>query len=169
MSERLVTFDLDGVLIDSREANIAAYAVAGVRMPEWAWGRPARYWLPGIVGHGWERVHVEKQRHYPACLRLYGRTLIGAVVARRLAQNGVRTLVVTNASFAGLKAAFDALGDRTWHDFSGGICGDKIGTLETIRPRCHVDDQTIPVNGVPIVPFQNDDLVKLYDAVRRYL
>mgnify|MGYP000959187926 CR=1 FL=1 len=67
----LVVFDLDGTLVDTRDAVVTAYAEVGIHMPTQAWGRPWQDWLPGsasLNGRSAKDVHAAKNRVYPACL-----------------------------------------------------------------------------------------------------
>lgn len=65
----MVIFDLDGTLVDSKEAVKQAYLRAGVTMPEWAWGRPWREWMTDPM------AHALKAMYYPAALKEHGRKL----------------------------------------------------------------------------------------------
>lgn len=47
---RLVSFDLDGTLINTRELNRVAYRAAGVDVPDRAWGLRWQEWLPELTG-----------------------------------------------------------------------------------------------------------------------
>lgn len=62
-------FDLDGVLVDTRDAVRMAYREAGVTMPDDAWGKPWREWLDD------PQVHANKNRHYADMLRQHATAL----------------------------------------------------------------------------------------------
>jgi len=64
-----VVFDLDGTLVDTREAVRLAYAAAGATMPEWAWGRPWHQWLFD------SKVHARKNELYPEYIQRYAQAL----------------------------------------------------------------------------------------------
>lgn len=69
-------FDLDGTLVDTRRAVFEAYKMAGAIMPDDAWGKPAREWLPQLVGEKRaEAVHHLKVVAYPAMLVQYVKPL----------------------------------------------------------------------------------------------
>lgn len=61
-----VVFDIDGVIIDSREMVREAYSACGVVMPDDAWGKPWQEWLPKQISNkGLARaVHKEKTERY---------------------------------------------------------------------------------------------------------
>lgn len=46
-----LVFDLDGTIIDTKQAVYAAYASVGVQMPEDAWGKPWYEWLDDSDAH----------------------------------------------------------------------------------------------------------------------
>lgn len=92
-------FDLDGTLVDTREAVRQAYLCAGVSMPDEAWGLPWETWLEDPAAHD------RKNAAYPDCLRRYAVKLPLLDVCRRL--GGV---VITGASagaVSAIKVAFD--------------------------------------------------------------
>jgi hypothetical protein len=62
----LVCSDVDGTVVDTRELNRYAYRLAGIEIPDLAWGRTWYEWLPGLVGDLREavRIHDEKIRVY---------------------------------------------------------------------------------------------------------
>lgn len=63
----LIAFDLDGVLVDTRQATEEAYKAVGVHMPPNAWGQPWHVWLNDPV------LHAKKQSIYPKYLKAYAR------------------------------------------------------------------------------------------------
>jgi hypothetical protein len=65
----LTVFDLDGTLIDTREAVVMAYREAGVEMPSWAWGLPWRQWLND------QDAHDRKNACYAKMLRRHAHAL----------------------------------------------------------------------------------------------
>ena len=64
-------FDLDGTLVDTRQAVVEAYRAIGVEMPEDAWGKPYREWLPQPK---WQ-LHEQKAVVYPTTLARFGKKL----------------------------------------------------------------------------------------------
>lgn len=52
-------FDMDGTLVDTRVAIKEAYRLAGINMPDDAFGRPWRKWCPVAV-HQNKNVHYQK-------------------------------------------------------------------------------------------------------------
>jgi phosphoglycolate phosphatase-like HAD superfamily hydrolase len=97
-------FDIDGVLIDSRELVEQAYLNAGVALPEEAWGVSWRRWLIDLVGSEEEalEVHRRKQESYATLLRIRGSAyaLPGAALANALIDVNADVYFVTAASRA---------------------------------------------------------------------
>lgn len=128
-----VTFDMDGVIADTREAVREAYRQVGVEMPDEAWGRPAHEWVS-------ERQHLLKQQIYPQVLTAVGvRRLAGAQVISWLQRDGYRVAVVTNAAYQSATAVLS----RAEVTPDALICGDKTETLNHLTPLVHVDDQDV--------------------------
>jgi len=65
----VIVYDLDGTLIDTHEAVRQAYLVAGVEMPDDAWGKTWQEWLPDF------QKHNLKNLAYPEMLRKYAKPL----------------------------------------------------------------------------------------------
>ena len=94
-----VVFDLYGVLIDSRNAVVTAYAEVGVAMPRDAWGKSWREWLPSVVGDSKRAAHLHTQKNAVYDDMIFDcPELEGAPVARQLARTGYDVGVVTAAS-----------------------------------------------------------------------
>jgi phosphoglycolate phosphatase-like HAD superfamily hydrolase len=97
-----IVFDLDGVLVDTREAVRQAYKDAGVIMPDDAWGKPWQSWLIEMCSDYRTAmlVHAEKDVQYKRliehnCVQL----LPPMVLLRTLHQSGVvKVGVATGAS-----------------------------------------------------------------------
>lgn len=53
-----VIFDMDGVLVDTKEANRMAYEAVGVTMPENAFGKPWTDWLIDAVGNNLDEADL---------------------------------------------------------------------------------------------------------------
>ena len=132
-----VTFDMDGVLADTRAATEAAYRHAGVEMPPGAWGKPAGEWLRD------PEVHQLKHDYYPVMLRHFGSPLAGCDVVERLRDDGFKVGVVTNASWRSALAVF------TWLELEvdGCFAGHKVDDLAALDPTLHVDDQPDDLAG----------------------
>lgn len=63
----LLSFDVDGTIVDTRELNRRAYAEVGVEYPADAWGVPWQAWLPRVTGypeHACEVLHRTKVEVY---------------------------------------------------------------------------------------------------------
>lgn len=106
-------YDLDGVLIDSRQAVREAYAAAGIIMPVDAWGKPWHSWLPGLVGNDMRRarrVHIRKNALYPIQLALLGKPLPLAENVRHELCHGRPTYLLTGASYQATRCALEILG-----------------------------------------------------------
>jgi FMN phosphatase YigB (HAD superfamily) len=96
----LLCFDLDGTLLDNKQAVIEAYRVAGVEMPPDAWGRPWKEWLFN------SNQHDLKNAAYPSMLEKYGRPLPALDIMRMWWPN---THILTGASPGAANAALDFL------------------------------------------------------------
>lgn len=61
-----VVFDIDGVLVDTKELVHQAYRDVGVDMPVGAWGKAWTEWLPEASGSPWiaQGVHDLKTKRY---------------------------------------------------------------------------------------------------------
>lgn len=95
-------FDLDGVLVDSREAVRRAYRKVGIEMPLGAWGKPWQEWLPQACGgdpHLAKRVHDMKTLEYATNGVYDVRPLPPLDLMHRLDVDGIaRVGVITGAS-----------------------------------------------------------------------
>lgn len=68
---RIISFDVDGTLVDTRRLNKRAYAGVDVIMPDDAWGKPWFTWLPHTTGLSVEEareIHSEKVQCYARLL-----------------------------------------------------------------------------------------------------
>jgi len=64
---RSLYLDVDGTIVNSRELVARAYAAAGVKLPENAWGRRWQDWLVDHLGGDYDRaveVHRRKTEAY---------------------------------------------------------------------------------------------------------
>lgn len=151
-----VTFDLDGVLADTRAAVRAAYDAVGIVMPYEAWGRPAHEWVD-------EKSHAAKQAIYPAMLVKLAERLPGAEVMQRLQREGRSVAVVTNASFLSATAVleqFELAPDAL-------MCGQKELTLATLAPACHVDDNNLDYKRA--IVSVKEGVESMYERIRKML
>jgi hypothetical protein len=106
--ETCAVFDLDGVLVDTRQAVYHAYAEAGVVMPRSAWGSPWQSWLIDLCDHDPDRasdVHDHKSGVYPAMLKKYAVALPLSYYFNSLQRRGFPVFVITGASLEGASAA----------------------------------------------------------------
>jgi hypothetical protein len=122
-------FDLDGTLIDTKEAVVQAYRIAGVEMPEDAWGKPWHEWLKD------ETIHHKKNEVYPDMLKQFASVLPLFTIALRL-----NAPVITGASNEAVIAIQSVFGSL---NIVGIQCSrlEKILWLNRQRERgCYVDD-----------------------------
>lgn len=73
-------FDMDGTLVDSREAVRLAYLEVGIVMPDNAWGKRWQEWLPQAcepLGLDPKRVRERKQEVYPHYVKNVTSTPLG--------------------------------------------------------------------------------------------
>lgn len=114
----LAVFDLDGVLADTRSAVRDAYAIAGVAMPDEAWGHPWMTWLPKYLGGNVlaaRELHTRKTIAYAEMVRT-GQVseLPAAGVVRALTRRTPPSvLVLTSASMDSARPLMHALHLKT--------------------------------------------------------
>jgi phosphoglycolate phosphatase-like HAD superfamily hydrolase len=71
-SPRLLAFDVDGTIADTRDLSAKAYAEVGVAVPDGAWGVRWQVWLTDLLGGDLERAtdtHARKTAIYASVLR----------------------------------------------------------------------------------------------------
>lgn len=104
-------FDIDGCLADTREAVALSYKMAGVELPEEAWGISWKIWLPAIVGKNAPSVHFEKQKHYELLLESGAADpLPGAHLAQALLTASRPVYFVTAASERSARSVLRSVG-----------------------------------------------------------
>lgn len=91
-----MVFDMDGVLVDTREANRQAYLRCGVVPPDDHHVRPWQTWCS-------PEQHDAKAEYFPDCLREYGRELPHLDLALSQSRD-LPVVVLTNASTRSLEA-----------------------------------------------------------------
>lgn len=97
----VIVTDLDGTLVDTREAVLAAYREVGVEPPPGAWGRPWREWLDDIS------LHRRKNEIYPRHLHERAKALPALKLVQHAANEGARVIVLTAASEDAALVVFD--------------------------------------------------------------
>jgi hypothetical protein len=127
-----VAIDLDGVMIDSRRALVAAYRAAGVEH------------VPNVPWRAFcsAEQHAEKNRVYPEMLRLYARVLPLGHVADLLDWQ-----VLTGASEASVAAIRSALGLRLDRVLTGLSAAEKIRWASTYYD-LYLDDDPLVIEGL---------------------
>jgi FMN phosphatase YigB (HAD superfamily) len=104
MNRSIWCFDIDGVLINSKELVRESYKAIGINMPLEAWGHPWRTWLPAVVGslELAEKLHREKTDQYIDVLlsgKVSSHALPCAEIARALERDpAVDVYYVTGAA-----------------------------------------------------------------------
>lgn len=80
----MMIFDMDGTLVDTRDAVRMAYHDVGVAMPGSAWGKPWTQWLPDVCGSVQRatELHAAKEKRYADRLHAVRVTALGALAAR---------------------------------------------------------------------------------------
>ena len=66
----LLAFDLDGTLVDTRDAVLKSYRAAGVEPPHDFWGKPWRAWLSDKQAHDRKNEEFRKPDTLKAVKRL---------------------------------------------------------------------------------------------------
>lgn len=146
-------FDLDGCLIDSRQAVREAYRRAGVEMPPGAWGRPWRDWLIHACEDDEDearRVHNIKNEIYPEMIRRHARQLPLATYMAALAERGLSCWVITGASHDAAVSALSFLGfdDSLLNAWELDVRGKERKLIEIARHfsvGTYFDDQHVHV------------------------
>lgn len=107
-----VIFDLDGCLIDSKKAVCEAYKHVGIEMPEDAWGKPWREWLPKESGSFTKAMndHLGKNLAYRDMILLYAKALPPTGFAKWLLDEGVRVSICSGASRDAIEHSLKFLG-----------------------------------------------------------
>lgn len=125
-------FDLDGTLVDTREAVRRAYEYAGVTMPADAWGRPWHEWLTGPDA---SRKHAVKNQVYMKTLGLFGRPL----PLLQLVEEGGYP-VITGASHIAVETIIIKWAPRLNVALRQATLEDKVRWLGRRVPGAYVDD-----------------------------
>lgn len=137
----MIVFDLDGTLIDTREAVREAYLAAGVEMPDAAWGKPWHTWLPQLpnLRLSPEEIHKIKNANYKHCLREHGRVLPCLQYAVQL-----DAPIITGASVQAIAHVKTWLSEQGYHlrsvDLFGASYDMKQFWLNTTSRGIYVDD-----------------------------
>lgn len=133
--ERWIAFDLDGTLVDSREAVESCYRAAGAPMPEGAWGKPWTTWLRDPY------THQIKTELYRTMINLDAVPVLPAFDQMlKLINNGHPILIVTGASHDATHAFI-----RRWRlpgvvHASQCSLEDKVAWLTEFDVLAYVDD-----------------------------
>ena len=158
-----VTFDMDGVLIDSTAALQAAYLSVGVEMPADALGKPWKQWLVGYCDgdYTWAAtLHERKTAVYPEILRQYGRRLPGVDVLVRCDTQGLGVAVVT---YAASDTALTVVRDFLKLGVPVIPTTNKRRTLEEFQVSVHVDDHLFePPLCTRLIRYSGDET---YDEI----
>ena len=151
---RSISFDLDGVLLNSRPLVRRAYRRAGLEMPddEWnrVWGLSWTEWLPQLMGGVFEarRLHEAKNRAYAHILREETIRFTTAVhYFRELQQDGLTPYVVTCASEVAATLVLQRL-DLTPMQVSAGLSvAEKISKINA-HNLIHIDDDLVVIQSI---------------------
>lgn len=139
----MIAFDVDGVIIDSRELVTSCYAQVGVDIPDDAWGRPWHEWLDD------GELHARKTQLYVEAIEdglatwLDGRDIVAYYLRK-----GSPVCFVTGASFrafeiiwrmSGLRSvAMSASNPVRWQVAC--TMQDKVDTLKQWGANVYMDD-----------------------------
>ena len=128
-------FDLDGCLVDTRDAVWQAYLQAGVEMPEGAWGKPVGTWCT-------PEQHARKNALYPGCLRTHSFPGPALGYWRAARKAGARTGILTGASRDAVNAVFNLYPELATAGVlrTGLTWQQKRGVLRPLACGVYVDD-----------------------------
>lgn len=119
-------FDLDGVLADTEHLVRLAYEMNGVIMPDDAWGKPAREWIPD----DYTKVQKRKNETYGELLRQPGAAemiaLPWASIAPGFHELGMPCYVLTGASLAATRMVLECLGLTDIIQIAGTGCTTRM-------------------------------------------
>lgn len=142
----MIVFDVDGVLVDSKQLVMDCYRRAGVRMPDEAWGLPWHTWLDDA------RAHDKKNRYYleaidKGALPLLDGTglvleLIAADVPLGFATGSSLEAFVSVLKASGIQRAIETRSSNVkWQ--VGCARDDKVQTLLSWHTKGYVDDRLV--------------------------
>jgi len=134
----LLAFDLDGTLVDSRDAVLKSYRAAGVEPPKDFWGKPWREWLADKKAHDHKNLEFGKIDTLKTVRRL--RTM-------DLFQQD-HSLVLTGASFEAARAVLAFYDLRPKSLFTELNVQAKVDTLKALEPGIYFDDDKAVCDAV---------------------
>lgn len=140
-----ISFDVDGVLIDSKPLVERAYALAGVELDGSEWGRPWQSWMVARYGERAEELHALKNMHYRELLAEAKPTS-----ATRLARFiGSELVIVSSASLLATRSVCNHFGLSPYPHwtYTEMIGVAKISLVNETR-LIHIDDDQTIVRAV---------------------
>lgn len=169
---RSISFDLDGVLLDSEPLVRRAYARAGITLNDdawrYAWGKSWAEWLPPLVGGCFEArtIHEAKNRAYARIIR---DATIEATTAHTLAaelQKEDGFVVTTCASVFAANIVLERLGLNPLLVEAGLSLSEKIALISD-RNLIHIDDDLVVVQSIRDgIHYTGQTVERLRDTVR---
>lgn len=151
---RSISFDLDGVLIESKPLVRLAYLRTGVVLDDesWAsvWGLSWTEWLPKLVGGAFEarQLHEAKNRAYARILREADLPTTTALeYFRELCAEGLAPYIVTCASEVAATLVTTRLGIQPMQLHAGVSVNEKIVTVNT-HNLIHIDDDLTVIQSI---------------------
>jgi phosphoglycolate phosphatase-like HAD superfamily hydrolase len=167
MTTKHVIFDLDGVVIDSRDVIVEAYRRAGVAVPNDILTTPGYLELNGFSGIQAAHVRVEKDEAYLQLLEIVP-MLPGFHAAQLLHQSGVKPSILTGAPHESI----DVLARRCgvgW-PFAWGVgklaSSHKRNILSLVGPAIYIDDQPFdPPHNVTFIRYRDQSAIELFEEV----
>lgn len=154
-----VSFDLDGTLVDTRDAVRRSYRIAGVEMPDYAFGLPWQEWLPQLVDDTLEatQIHQTKTSIYLDILNSDGpppfKILPATLIARKLLSDRENRLhsigvsVITAATSVATLRILDLIGLKPSITCSNVTLLERLKHLDTYPSgTVYVDDNCETVN-----------------------
>lgn len=170
---RSISFDLDGVLIESKPLVRLAYLRAGVVLDDesWTsvWGLSWAEWLPKLVGGAFEarQLHEAKNRAYARILREAKLPTTTALkYFRELCEEDVTPYIVTCASEVAAGLVTSRLGLVPMQLHAGVSVQEKITTINK-HNLIHIDDDLAVIQSiVDGIHYTGQSVECLRDTVR---
>lgn len=140
----IIVFDVDGVLVDTRELVRRAYAEVGVIQPDYAWHQPWYNWLPGLAG-GYalaKEVHTNKNIAYINLISVLGVPELPAATLVKSWPILTNVLAMSSGSEFAVYAVLRAVGLHKMQVLGTGLSEEAKNDVlcQVVEPGVYIDD-----------------------------